>query len=230
MTLVIKGRIQYSDMYYNSLGPVWQSLIWELRGHLTGLTSMGRQLLVNMKGTMSPMRTNILMAILSLLWLSVVGKTLTPEETESKADFIIKAVDYVTWPEGAGTNADGAIVIGVVGESPLMAKLTEMAATKTAEGTKIVVKSLTLEDDLTVCQVLFMSTEDKADLAKILKKLKQAPILTISDAEYFARYGVMVNFIQEAGDSSVKFEVNKMVLGFAGLKMSSRLLKLATII
>lgn len=179
---------------------------------------------------MSPLRTNILIVIFSLLWVSAVGKTLTPEETEHRADFIIKAVDYVTWPEGAGTDADGAIVIGVVGESPLTAKLTEMAAVKTGEGTKVVVKALTLEDDLSTCQVLFMATEDKAALAKILKKIKQAPILTISDAEYFARYGVMVNFFQEEGDSSVKFEVNKMVLGFSGLKMSSRLLKLATII
>ena len=70
----------------------------------------------------------------------------------------------------------------------------------------------------------------EAELAQILKKVNEKPVLTISDSEYFARYGVMVNFYQEEGKSNIKFEVNKMTLGFADLKMSSRLLKLATVI
>ena len=186
--------------------------------------------MANKKGTNSAMKSTILTIILSLLWLTSLGKDLTPKEIDHEADFIVKAVDYVTWPDGAGTNADGAIVIAVLGDSPLTAKLTELAAKKSGEGTKMVVTAMTLEDDLTACQVLFLPTEDKAELAKILKKLNEAPVLTISDAEYFARYGVMINFYKKDGKSSIKFEVNTMTLGFAKLKMSSRLLKLATVI
>jgi len=176
------------------------------------------------------MQRVILTVILSLLWLSAVGKDLTPKEIDHKADFIIKAVGYVTWPDGDSTNANGEIVIAVVGESQLTPRLIELAAEKTAQGTKMVVKTKALEDDLTDCQVLFMATEDKAELAQILKKIQEKPVLTISDSDYFARYGVMVNFYKKDGDSKIRFEVNTMTLGLAGLKMSSKLLKLATVI
>jgi len=186
--------------------------------------------LENGKGTTLAMQRIILTIILSLLWLSALGKDLTPKEIDYKADFIIKAIDYVTWPDGKGTNSDGAIVIVVVGDSQLTPKLTELATKKTAQGTKIVVKTKTLEDDLTDCQVLFMATEDKTELAQILKKIQETPVLTISNSDYFARYGVMVNFYKKDNDSKISFEVNTMTLGLAGLKMSSKLLKLATVI
>ena len=176
------------------------------------------------------MKTITLTLIIPLLWLTATGKDLTQDEIDHKADFIIKAVDYVTWPDEKGTDADGAIVIAVIGESQLTDRLTELAAEKTGEGTKMVVEPLKLEDDLTACQVLFMATEDKAELAQILKKVKDAPVLTISDSELFARYGVMINFYKEDDDSNIKFEVNTITLDMAGLKMSSRLLKLATLI
>ncbi|MEW5797270.1 MAG: YfiR family protein [Candidatus Zixiibacteriota bacterium] len=160
----------------------------------------------------------------------VAAKNMTPDEIDYKADFIVKVVDYVTWPEGAGTNANGEIAIGVIGESPLTPKLKELAAAR--EGGKMTVTVVTSDADLSVFQILFLTTEDKTELAKILKKVQNAPVLTISDAYYFARHGVMVNFYSEDvdGKAKIKFEVNQMTLGFVGLKMSSKLLKLATII
>jgi hypothetical protein len=152
-------------------------------------------------------------------------------EIDFKADFIVKVTDYVTWPEGAAANAAGEVAIAVLGDSPLTPKLKELAAVRTSQGAKMSVAAVTLEDDLTAYQILFIATEDKAGLAKVLKKVEDKPVLTISDAYYFARHGVMVNFYkEEGGDGKVKFEVNQITLGMAGLKMSSKLLKLATII
>ena len=178
------------------------------------------------------MKTLILTTLLTLLCFTASGKDLTEDEIDYKADFIIKVADYVTWPDGAASNADGEIVVAVVGESQLTPKLQTLAAEKTADGSKMKVVTLTAEDDLSACQILFVTTEDKTELAKILKKLNEAPVLTVSDAYYFARYGVMVNFFKEEADGKekVKFEVNTMTMGFAGLKMSSKLLKLATVI
>jgi hypothetical protein len=173
-----------------------------------------------------------LLAILGLSLFSLVAlaREQSQEDIDYKADFIVKIIDYVTWPEGAGTNGDGTVVIAVVGESALTPKLTELAAAKTSSGTKISIKSITTEDDLTDCQILFIPTEDKTELAPILKKVNKVPVLTISDSYYFARYGVMVNFFKEEGKDKVKFEVNTMTMGFVKLKMSSKLLKLATVI
>jgi len=178
------------------------------------------------------MKIHLLTIALALLWLVASGKELAQKEIEYKANFIIKVVDYVTWPDSNTTNGEGVVVIGVVGESPLTLKLEELTAKKTGEDRKIKVEKKSLEDDLTACQILFVTTEDKTELAKILKKIGTAPVLTVSDSYYFARYGVMVNFYTEEvkGKNKIKFEVNMMTMGFAGLKMSSKLLKMATVI
>jgi len=176
------------------------------------------------------MRKLLLVLGLLLFCSTADAKEQSQADIDYKADFIVKIIDYVTWPEGAATGADGAVVIAVVGESALTPKLTELAAAKTASGTKITVKTVTPEDDLTNCQILFIATEDKTELAPILKKVGKVPVLTISDAYYFARYGVMVNFFKEEGNDKVKFEVNTVTMGFVKIKMSSKLLKLATLI
>jgi hypothetical protein len=174
----------------------------------------------------------VVVGALLLAALSLQAKSLTSEEIDYKADFIIKIIDYVTWPTGAGTNAQGEISIAVLGDSPLTPKLKELAAARTTAGVKMSVTTVTAESDLTLHQILFLTTEDKTELAAVLKKIQKAPVLTISDAYYFARYGVMVNFFSEEaeGKAKVKFEVNQMTLGPVGLKMSSKLLKLATLI
>jgi hypothetical protein len=176
------------------------------------------------------MKRLLFIAGLILLWVTAFSRDESQNDIDYKADFIVKIVDYVTWPEGAETGADDTVVIAVVGESSLTSKLTELAAAKTNSGTKMSVKTVTLEDDLTDCQILFIPTEDKAELAPILKKVNKVPVLTISDSYYFARYGVMVNFYKEEGNDKVKFEVNTMTMKFVKLKMSSKLLKLATVI
>jgi hypothetical protein len=178
------------------------------------------------------MKTQAIGIILLLLAVVAHGKDLTQAEIDYKAEFIIKVVDYVTWPADAKTDTNGAIVIAVLGDSQLLPTLQTLADKKSGDGPKVVAKAITMEDDLTACQILFVTTEDKTELAAILKKIKNAPVLTVSDAYYFARYGVMVNFYTEEvkGKQKVKFEVNTMTMGFVGLKMSSKLLKLATII
>ena len=174
----------------------------------------------------------VLTGVLLLTATLSQAKTLTAEEIEYKADFIVKIVDYVTWPAGAGVNAQGEIAIGVLGDSPLTPKLKELATARTKAGVKMSVSTVTIDSDLAAYQIIFLTTEDKTELAAVLKKIQKAPVLTVSDAYYFARYGVMVNFYSEEvdGKPKVKFEVNQMTLGLVGLKMSSQLLKLATLI
>ena len=172
----------------------------------------------------------ITLATVLLSALTIVAAELSEDDIKYRTDFILNCVEYVTWPDGSATDSNGNVVIGVVGESPIVAALTKGVADKAKEGKKVEVKPLSVDDDLTGCQILFIATDDKAVLAKVLKKVDGKPILTMADAEYFANYGVMVNFIRGESEDKKKFEVNKMVLDMSRLKMSSQLLKLARII
>jgi len=182
--------------------------------------------------TMTIFIRTLLTGTILLFGLATFVLSGTNESVEYKADFIVKLMDYVTWPDGAGSDRTGSVVIAVVGESPLTPRLEELAQKRSKEGKKVVVKTISLDDSLADCQILFMPSKDKGDLAKVLKGLQDAPVLTVSDAEYFARHGVMINFFEDnvGGKSKVKFEVNRTTIKMSGLKLSSRLLKLAKII
>jgi hypothetical protein len=166
-------------------------------------------------------------AVLTVCLFGVLQVGLAEDDAAYKSDFIVKLVDYVTWPSDTG--ADG-VTIGVMGESPLLAGLKAKAAEKSSAGKKITVRAITLADPVTDCQIVFIPTTDKAELAKIFKKIGTSPVLTVSDCQGFAGFGVIINFFKEEGSGKIKFEVNTMAAGDVKLKISSQLLKLAKIV
>jgi hypothetical protein len=174
------------------------------------------------------MKKFIVLALVCALSFSIFAQNGADADSNYKADFILKLINYTEWPAGAGSGPDGSVVIGVVGQSPITAVLKDLAAKKAAEGKKVTVRALSPDDSLSGCQIAFLPSQDKTELAKFLKKVDGNPILTVSDCESFARHGVMVNFVKE--NNKVKFEVNTMVVSGNGLKISSQLLKLAIII
>lgn len=173
--------------------------------------------------------TTALLLITACLLLPLAAEAQSDQALEYKADFIVKLPKYVTWPDGAGTNAAGEVVVNVVGDSPLTDKIAAAGATADP---KVVVKTVSIDSDITAgAQIVFTPTQETSELAKFMKQVNGKSILTVSDAYYFAKYGVMVNFVmkEENGKEKVKFEVNRHTLDDAGLKMSSQLLKLAII-
>lgn len=174
------------------------------------------------------------LAVITMGGILACGLLFSPTaavDVSQKADFILKLIDYVEWPAGKQVDASGAIVIACVGESPEVAKLKELAAAKSAEGLKVTVKVLSATDTLAGNQIVYISNCDKAELAKVLKGLGTKPTLTVSSCASFARFGVMVNILDDASSGSkVSFEVNTITVKEAGLKIGSQLLKLATVI
>lgn len=173
-----------------------------------------------------------------VVWALVVALLVGPmaqlgmtAEASDKADFVVKLIDFVEWPAGKGTDGSGAVVIACVGDSPVIAALKDAAAKKSGEGTKVTVKTVAAGDPLAGCQMVFIGSCDKAELAKVMKAAAGQPVLTVSNCVKFAQFGVMVNILEESdGGSKVKFEVNTMTVKEAGLKIGAQLLKLATVI
>lgn len=143
-----------------------------------------------------------------------------------KAGFIIGLSNEVTWPEGAN---EGPLVISVIGQSDITAELTRQAAKESAGGRKIEVKAVNISDDFSKSQIVFIAAKELTDLAAVLKRLKGAPVLTVSDAGNFAGFGVMIDFVKSDGGHSAKvsFAINKMAAREAGLKISDDLIKQA---
>jgi hypothetical protein len=77
-------------------------------------------------------------------------------------------------------------------------------------------------------QIVFVSSAERSNMAAILKALDRPGILTVGDTEGFAMRGGAINFTVQA--RKVRFEINPAVTEQAGLKVSSQLLKLATLV
>ena len=76
------------------------------------------------------------------------------------------------------------------------------------------------------CQIVFISKSERGNIPGIIAGLAGTNIMTVSDAEGFAKQGGVLGFIMQ-GDQ-VRFEINTSAAKRAGIKIDSGLLRLAS--
>ena len=96
------------------------------------------------------------------------------------------------------------------------------------KGRQLAVKRFASLRDLEPCHILFISDSEKKRLPEILEQLDEAGVLIVGDMKGFARAGGTINFVLRK--NKVQFEINVDAAERAGLKLSSKLLKLAFIV
>ena len=149
-----------------------------------------------------------------------------PTEYEVKAAFLYNFARFVEWPaEGARAEP---FVIAVLGRDPFGAVLDETVSGKTVAGRPIQVKRASRVDEVRDAQIVFVSASENKDLPTILKALDRPGVLTVGDVDGFAQQGGAINFTMHS--RRVRFEINPASAEQAHLKMSSQLLKLATLV
>jgi hypothetical protein len=142
-------------------------------------------------------------------------------EYEVKAAIIYNIVRFVEWPrEEPGTSELRICVAGEGLRDPI--PFLELQGQQAA-GKRIAVRldSKSLRD----CQVLFLAVRDEMHLQSAIRSLSRAPVLTITELPGACLKGSIVNFI--IIDKKVGFEINAAAARRAGIRISSKLLKLA---
>jgi uncharacterized protein DUF4154 len=148
-----------------------------------------------------------------------------------KAGFIYNFAKFVEWPSTSFPQSDAPIVIGILGTDPFGSVLDRIVADKKIGSRGFVVRRYKWSKDLKdlrECQILFVSSSEKAHTDEILEFVKWLPILTIGETPGFAERGGVIRFTVE--DNRVRFEVSVDAAHNANLNISSRLLTLAKII
>ena len=145
--------------------------------------------------------------------------------TRFKAVFVYNFMTYVYWPESEQFDV---VKIGILGDSPLEKPLREIAEKKSTEERKLRVDVGEDIEDLGLCHVLFISSEQIGKLEEIQKRLGDRSVLTVADMPGLATRGVAINFVLVKG--KLKFEINQQALKRAGLQASAQLLKLAILV
>jgi hypothetical protein len=148
-------------------------------------------------------------------------------EYKLKAEFLERFTRFIDWPADDAAPAR-PFVIGVFGENPFGTWLEELAASRRIQGRPVRVEEVRDPARAAQCQVLFITSSQKGRLAQILSSTADKPVLTVGDTDGFADRGVLINFY--VSDDNMRFEINDAAVKKSGLRLSSKLLKLARVI
>lgn len=169
--------------------------------------------------------------LLSLIWqLAGIGMSPAEEtgEIELKAAYLVKMVDFITWPSGSNIkDKDKPFIIGIIGDENKEGFLrTAYNGQKIAKFSKSInVLFITKLDEILNCNLLFITETGKIDVTKVFDMIKNRPILTVSDARGMIQKGCHIRmFIRR---QKIRFEINIDTLKSSMLDASYHLLRAA---
>ena len=168
-----------------------------------------------------------------LLWLSVppLVKELQAQSRDEvleyrvKAAYLLNFTKFVEWPAAAFAAPDAPITICVMGQDPFGTVLDKVVEGESVDSHGIRVRRLLPDSRLQNCHILFVSRSERERSSHIVSELRGSSVLTVSELPGFASAGGTIEFIVDAG--KVRFEINAATAETSGLKLSSRLLRVA---
>jgi len=168
--------------------------------------------------------------LLALALLGAVAAQAAPPSPgyQLKAIFLFNFAQFVEWPPLALGDGPAPLVIGVLGDDPFGSYLDETVRGEKIGEHPIVVRRYRRPEDVTGCNVLFISRSEADRMGQIVAGLKGQSILTVGDVDDFNRVGGIVRFVTEQG--RIRLRIDAKAAQAAGLKISSKLLRSATIV
>ncbi len=173
-------------------------------------------------------RARLLAGILVLASLSAgraAGETPSAPalEAQVKAAFLYNFAKFIDWPASVSLTPDKTFVIGVLGDSPVLAALKSLEGSE-VKGRRLVVQRIT-RLDTAACHVIFVDESQTAAFAREAALLREIPILTVGEGDEFLKAGGMIALVKDGG--KIRYRVRAQQAEVARLVISSKLLKLA---
>jgi len=164
-------------------------------------------------------------ALISLVFIGVTrAQGLSASEAQVKAVLVYNFAKFVEWPQAKFSGPASPVHLCVAGRGPAAHLLAELDG-KGVQGRELRVQSVGAALDPAACHLLFIIAGNDISIGDILKKLKTAPVLTVSDSSGFAEAGGVIEIVQ--GEGRMQFDINLGAAQQANLRLSSHLLKLA---
>lgn len=144
-------------------------------------------------------------------------------EYRIKAAFLYNFTRFVNWPEQEKQDSDSFMVC-ILGPDPFGEHLAPLES-KSVNGRALSIRRIQGTTSLDNCQLVYISESLTSEMETILSSIRQAPVLTVSDADNFTGQGGIIQFLLI--DNKIRFDINIEAASDAGLNISSKLLSLA---
>jgi hypothetical protein len=149
-------------------------------------------------------------------------------EYQVKAAFLYTFAKFVEWPPQAFSSPSAAMTICVLGEDPFGSFLDDAVKGKTVDGRPLVVYRLTDLPTGHECKILFIATSESRRMPALLASMATSGVLTVGDTTEFASEGGIIGLRLDG--ERIRLSVNLTAAERAKVRISSRMLSLATII
>jgi hypothetical protein len=146
-------------------------------------------------------------------------------EYRAKANFLSKFPIFIEWPENALLTGHAPFLICVFGDFPFGTLLAEITRGTTAHERRVEIRWVRKEQELTSCQILFVSRSEQKKYGQVLEAVRGQSVLTVGETAEFLNAGGIVSFSMEG--EKLKFDINLDEANRVHLRFSSRLLALA---
>jgi hypothetical protein len=150
----------------------------------------------------------------------------TAEEYQIKAAFLYHFAQFAEWPAGALNAADRSLNLCILDGNPHLPELRNAIEGKPIGSRVFHVRQLSPAQDIQGCHILFLSRDEARRQSAMLKSLRGLPVLTVGETANFLTDGGMIRF--HLKDNKIRFDINLGAADLSHLKISSRLLLLAT--
>jgi hypothetical protein len=150
----------------------------------------------------------------------------TAEEYQVKGAFIFHFAQLVDWPAGALNSGSNSINLCIFDDEPGRQELQSTIEGKQVGARAIHVHLLSATQELQGCNILFLSRDESRRQTAILRGLRGIPVLMVGETSNFLSEGGMIRFHLVEG--KIRFDINLGAADSSHLKISSRLLLLAT--
>ena len=111
----------------------------------------------------------------------------------------------------------------LIGKDPFDKALDEIVAGRTVKNRPVLIVRFTSVEQITNCQVLFISESERRKLDSIFDALRGRPILTVGDLRGFESRG-MITLVKS--NASINLRINPEAARQARVQLSSRLIRL----
>ena len=128
------------------------------------------------------------------------------------------------WPAGTFSGPKTPYILGVLGQNPF-GVYAQAFATNVVNGRPIVVKTFSTVEEVKGCHLLFVSSSEDSNLARIQDALQNSNVLTMGETDEFIRHGGLIKVMALTPGEKYFFELNKKVLERSPLKIHPGLLE-----
>ena len=169
-------------------------------------------------------RRGLLRILCALMAAASAGWAQGPLEFEVKGAYLLKFGEYVEWPPKALPAPGAPFVIGILGEDPFGDLLDEVVQRRQVQGRPVEVRRIHKVDQVRGVHILYVGSIEEGRWNQILEEVRGRGILTVG--EKGPRRGAAIVFVQV--QSKIRFEVDAEAAHQGEVKLSSKLLSLAT--